>query len=124
MHYNDDALEESPELLLQLDGANDSDVERPGKTEVVTGREPEEEEKDGGGWVVVETQRKTREVLTSQEESRTGRMKRLYPALIKCNFTMDWLAREEERIGKKRMQRLEEEEVEECRKMNARIARG
>ena len=38
--------EESPKLLLQFDGANDSDVERPGKVEVVTGNEPEEVEKD------------------------------------------------------------------------------
>ena len=122
MHY-DDALEESPELLPQLDGANDSDVERPGKVEVVNGREPEEEEKDGGGWVVVETQRKSRSDLASQEESRTGRMKRLYPALARCNFTEDWLAREEARIGKKRMQRLEAEEVEYA-EMYARFARG
>ena len=98
-------------------------MERPGKTEVVTGREPEEEEKDGGGWVVVETQRKTRKDLTSQEESRTGRVKRLYPALAR-GCPVDWLVREEERIGKKRMQRLEEEEAEEWRKMDARLARG
>ena len=124
MHYNDDALEESPELLLQLDGANDSDVERPGKVEVVMGREPEEEEKDGGGWVVVETQRKTRKVLTSQEESRTGRVKRLYPALARsCN--VDWLVREEERLGRKKMQRLEVEEAECWTEEDiARFARG
>ena len=121
MHY-DDALEESPELLPQLDGANDSDVERPGKVEVVNGREPEEEEKDGGGWVVVETQRKSRKDLASQEESRTGRLKRLYPALARCG-NVDWLAREEERWGKKRMQRLEAEEAE-CQEMYARFARG
>ena len=81
MQHLDNALEESPELLQQLDGANDSDVERPGKVEVVTGREPEEEEKDGGSWVVVETQRKTREEPTRTEESWTGRVKRMYPAL-------------------------------------------
>ena len=73
LHY-DDALEESPELLQQLDGANDSDVERPGKVEVVTGRDPEEEEKDGGGWVVVETQRKTREEPAREVKSLTGRI--------------------------------------------------
>ena len=90
---------------------------------MVTGREPEEEEKDGGGWVVVETQRKSRSDLASQEESRTGRMKRLYPALARCNFTEDWLAREEARIGKKRMERLEAEEAEYA-EMYARFARG
>ena len=70
-------------------------MERPGKTEVVTGREPEEEEKDGGGWVVVETQRKTREVLTRKEESRTGRIKRMYPALSK-HMPVEVLVRHEE----------------------------
>ena len=43
----DEALEESPELLQQVDGINDSDVERPGKVEVL-----QLEEKDGGGWEV------------------------------------------------------------------------
>ena len=47
----------------------------------------------------------------------------MYPALARC-FPVDWLVREEERIGKERMKRLEEEEVEEVRKENARIARG
>ena len=119
----DDALEESPELLQQLDGANDSDVERPGKVEVVMGREPEEEEKDGGGWVVVETQRKTREVPTSVEESRTGRIKRMYPALSK-SCDVDHLVRHEEMWGKARMKRLEEEEANIQRKWDARSARG
>ena len=123
MLFNDDALEESPELLLQLDGANDSDVERPGKTEVATGHEPEEEEKDGGGWVVVETQRKTREVPTRKEESRTGRIKRMYPALSRgCN--VDFLVGQEEMLGMKKMKRLEEEEAECWRKADARLARG
>ena len=90
LHY-DDALEESPELLQQFDGANDSDVERPGKVEVVTGNEPDEGEKDGGGWVVVGTQRKTREepsrmVEVEKKEGRTGRLERLYPSLLKLHY--------------------------------------
>ena len=44
------APEESHELLPQFDRANDLDVERPGKVEVVMGNEPDEVEKDGGGW--------------------------------------------------------------------------
>ena len=123
MHYNDDALEESPELLLQLDGANDSDVERPGKVEVVMGREPEEEEKDGGGWVVVETQRKTREEPTREVESRTGRVKRMYPTLSE-QCTVDSLVRLEEEKGMKEMLRVEVEERKYMRKMAARSARG
>ena len=89
------------------------------------GREPEEEEKEGGGWVVVETQRKTREVPARIEESRTGRIQRMYPTLIqKCNFKVDELARHEEAMGMAKLKRLEEEEVELDRQWAARTARG
>ena len=92
---------------------------------VVTGNEPDKVEKDGGGWVVVETQRKTREVLTRQEESRTGRVKRLYPALARnCERNLDWLVRQEEMLGRKELKRLEEEEAECWRETDARLARG
>ena len=83
--------------------------------EVVTGREPEEEEKDGGGWVVVETQRKTREEPTRTEESRTGRVERMYPALSK-HMPVEVLVRHEEMWGMARMKRLEEEEANIQRK--------
>ena len=123
MLYNDDALEESPELLQQLDGANDSDVERPGKVEVVMEHESEEEEKDGGGWVVVETQCKTREEPTKIEESRTGRVKRMYPTLSK-HMKVEVLVRQEEVWGMAKMKRLGEEEDKLIRKLDARTARG
>ena len=69
-------------------------------------REPEEEEKDGGGCVVVEIQRKTREEPTREVESRTGRVKRMYPTLSKY-FTVDSLVRHEEVKGMKEMRRRE-----------------
>ena len=121
MLYNDDALEDSPELLLQLDGANDSDVERPGKVEVVTGRALEEEEKDGGGWVVVETQRKTRKEPTREVENRTGRLKRMYPILSQY-YSEDSLVRREEVKGTKHL--LEVEEKMKTTRKIARSARG
>ena len=49
----DEALEESPELLQQVDGINDSDVERPGRVEVVTGEKAEGETDGRGGWILV-----------------------------------------------------------------------
>ena len=65
----DEALEESPELLQQVDGINDSDVERPGKLEVVTG-EAEGETDGSGGWILVgrshQIQRKAREEVETR----------------------------------------------------------
>ena len=65
----DEALEESPELLQQVDGINDSDVERPGKLEVVTG-EAEGEMDGSGGWILVgrshQIQRKAREEVETR----------------------------------------------------------
>ena len=109
-HY---ALEESPELLLQFDGANDSDVERPGKVEVVTRNEPDEVEKDGGGWVVVGTQRKTREepsrmVEVEKNERRTGRIGILYPSLLfRQDEKVDILERLESEIGEEALKEKE-----------------
>ena len=88
-----------------MDGINDSEVERPGKAEEVMGHEPEE--KDGGGWVVVETQRKSREKPTMEDESRTWRLKRLYPALT-SQWDMDSIVLYEEEKGTKRMGELQE----------------
>ena len=109
----DDALEESPELLLQFDGANDSDVERPGKVEEVEGEVPDEGEKDGGGWVVVETQRKTRKEPTVQagEESRMGRLKRLFPILLSPPNapSLEELAQWVEKYGEEKWLRYQEE---------------
>ena len=116
----DDTLEESPELLQQLDGANDSDVERPGKLEVVTVNKPDEVKKDDGGWVVVETQRKTREVPAREVENRTGRLKRMYPILSQY-YSEDSLVRREEVKGTKHL--LEVEEKMKTRRI-ARSARG
>ena len=119
--YADESLEETPELL-QVDSINDSEVERPGKVEEVKGDEPEEDEKDGGSWVVVETQRKSREKPPGEEESRTGRLKRMYPTLSKY-INEDPLVRLEEEKGLKEMLRLEEEEEKMRRKWDARTAR-
>ena len=91
--------------------------------EVVTGRDPEEEEKDGGGWVVVETQRKTREEPAREVESRTGRIQRLYPTLC-TQCTVDSLARLEEEKGMREMLRVEEMERKYQKKLAARSARG
>ena len=123
------SLEESPELLLQFDGANDSDVERPGKVEVVTGNEPDEGEKDGGGWVVVGTQRKTREepsrmVEVEKKEGRTGRLVRQYPSLLKLHdWKYDILERLEAEIGEEELKE-EEKWYEISGVYIARSARG
>ena len=79
----DEALEESPELLQQVDGINDSDVERPGKVETVMGV-LQQEETDGGGWEVVHSQRKTREMKAAAggKGGRTGSKERLFPTLL------------------------------------------
>ena len=79
----DEALEESPELLQQVDGINDSDVERPGKVETVMGV-LQQEETDGGGWEVVHSQRKTREkkAAAGGKGGRTGSKERLFPTLL------------------------------------------
>ena len=83
MQHYDKTLEESPELLQQVDGINDSDVERPGKVETVMGV-LQQEEKDGGGWEVVHSQRKTRDKKAADggKGSRTGSLKRLFPTHI------------------------------------------
>ena len=83
MQHCDEALEESPELLQQVDGINDSDVERPGKVETVEGV-LQQEEKDGGGWEVVHSQRKTREMKAAAggKGGRTGSIERMFPALL------------------------------------------
>ena len=64
----DEALEESPELLQQVDGINDSDVERPGKVEVVTGEKAEGETDGSGGWILVG--RKTDDPRQIQRKAR------------------------------------------------------
>ena len=118
------ALEESPELLLQFDGANNLDVERPGKVEVVKGNEPDEVEKDGGGWVVDETQRKTREEPpTSEVESRTGRLKRMYPTLSKYLNEEQLVAWEVEK-GMMEKALFKVEELKHEKKMEKRAARS
>ena len=79
----DETLEESPELLQQVDGINDSDVERPGKVETVMG-ELQQEETDGGGWEVVHSQSKTRDMKAAAggKGGRTGSIERMFPALL------------------------------------------
>ena len=57
-------------MIQQVDGANTTPYERPGRIEEVEGEA--EVEKDDGGWVLVETQRKTRERgKVVQEEKKT-----------------------------------------------------
>ena len=82
----------------------------------------DEVEKDGGGWVVVETQRKTREEPTREVESRTGRVNRMYPTLSK-SYPVVSIFRQEEEFGRHYMKALEEEMKEELGK-DARTARG
>ena len=62
---------------------------------------------------------------TRIEESRTGRIQRMYPTLIqRCGFKEDDLVRHEEVMGMAKLKRLEEEEVKLDRKWDARTARG
>ena len=57
-------------MIQQVDGANTTPYERPGRIEEVEGEA--EVENDDGGWVLVETQRKTRERgQVVQEEKKT-----------------------------------------------------
>ena len=79
----DETLEESPELLQQVDGINDSDVERPGKVETVLGV-LQQEVKGGGGWEVVHSQRKTRDIKATAggRGSWTGSLERLFPTIL------------------------------------------
>merc|ERR1712236_112225 len=57
-------------VIQQVDGANTTPYERPGRIEEVEGEA--EVEKDDGGWVLVGTQRKTRERgKVVQEEKKT-----------------------------------------------------
>ena len=86
----DEALEESPELLQQVDGINDSDVERPGKVETVLGV-PQQEVKGGGGWEVVHSQRKTRDMKAAAggKGGWTGRIERMFPALLLTRTVAD-----------------------------------
>merc|ERR1712236_29628 len=79
----DETLEESPELLQQVDGINDSDVERPGKVETVMGV-LQQEEKEGGEWKVVYSQGKTRDIKAAAggKGSWTGSIERLFPTLL------------------------------------------
>ena len=93
-----------------------------GKVEEVIGDE-QEEEKDGGGWVVVETQRKTRQEPTREVESRTGRLKRMYPTLSKYLNEEQLVAWEVEK-GMKETARLEVEELKHEKKMEKRAARS
>ena len=83
MHSYDKALDESPELLQQVDGINDSDVERPGKVETVEGV-LQQEEKDGGSWEAVHSQRKTRDKKAADggKGSRMGSLERLFLTLL------------------------------------------
>ena len=53
----------------------------------------------------------------------TGRIERMYPALLRTS-NVDYLVTQEERFGRKKMQRLEEEEAECWRETDARLDRG
>ena len=103
----DEALEESPELLQQVDGINDSDVERPGKVETVLGV-PQQEVKGGGGWEVVHSQRKTRDMKAAAggKGGRTGSIERMFPALLLTRT----VAQVEELIEKSGMERAQHSE--------------
>ena len=104
----DEALEESPELLQQVDGINDSDVERPGKVETVEGV-LQQEEKDGGGWEVVHSQRKTRDKKAADggKGSRMGSLERLFPTLLLTRAVAQ-VERMVEARGVEEIMRLEE----------------
>ena len=113
----DEALEESPELLQQVDGINDSDVEWPGKVEIVEG-EPQVEE-DGGGWEVVHSQHKARARTASEErrENRMGSYQRMAPVVLEVislymldfyeeTNGIEWLKKEEMK-SKERKKKME-----------------
>ena len=108
MQHYDKTLEESPELLQQVDGINDSDVERPGKVETVMGV-LQQEETDGGGWEVVHSQRKTRDMKAAAggKGSRTGSIERLFPTLLLTRAVAQVERMVEER-GVEKIMRLEE----------------
>ena len=92
-------------------------MERPGQVDEVEGEVPDEGEKDDGGWVVDETQRKTQKDLSvlAGEESRMGRLKRLFPTLLSppAAFSLEALAHQVDRYGEKSLLRYQEWEKEQ-----------
>ena len=74
------------------------------------GDEPEEEEKDGGGWVVVEAQRKSWEKHPVEIESQTGRLQKLYPTIFSTTGERS-IALQQEKYGEDWVRRLEEAEA-------------
>ena len=86
------------------------------------GEEPEVE-KNGGGWKVVYSKRKSREKPTPDSESRTGSYERRFPTFV-ASFGVGWIEKKVEKIGECFTNRLEREEKEFKEKGKARSARG
>ena len=118
----DETLEESPELLQQVDGINDSDVERPGKVETVLGV-PQQEVKGGGGWEVVHSQRKTRDMKAAAggKGGRTGSLERLFPTLLLTRAVAE-VEKMIEEDGVKKIMRLEEITLQNRRRWEAKAS--
>ena len=86
-------------VISQVDGANPSPFERPGRVEVVTGREPEEDEVPMMGWVMVggkrECQEETEKEETETPEGRRRKQMIQYPYLTW--LLREWWGEEDER---------------------------
>ena len=107
-------------VISQVDGANPSPLERPGRVEVVTGREPEEDEDPMMGWVMVggkrECQEETEKEETETPEGRRRKQMIQYPYLTW--LLREWWGEEDERakdlswkIVEGREEKCEEEKI-------------
>ena len=101
-------------VISQVDGANPSPFERPGRVEVVMGREPEEDEVPMTGWVMVRGKRECQEETEKEEmETPEGRRRKQmiqYPYLTW--LLREWWGEEDER-ARGLSQKIAEGRVEE-----------
>ena len=113
-------------VISQVDGANPSPFERPGRVEVVTGRDPEEDEVPMMGWVTVGEKREC-QVETEKEETETLEVRRRkqmiqYPYLTW--LLREWWGEEDERARDLSRKIAEGREEKKCEEEIKRLFEG
>ena len=113
-------------VISQLDGANPSPFERPGRVEVVMGREPEEDEVPMTGWLMVRGKRECQEETEKEEmETPEGRRRKemlQYPYLTW--LLREWWGEEDERARNLRQKIAEGREEKKCEEEIKRVFEG
>ena len=113
-------------VISQVDGANPSPFERPGRVEVVTGREPEEDEVPMTGWVMVRGKRECQEETEKEEmETPEGRRRKQmlqYPYLTW--LLREWWGEEDERARSLSQQIAEGREEKKCEEVARSLYAG